>query len=96
MAEVLRTESDQDVHTFFGLSYANFLVLPRSLLQSMPLEWQERFTAMVEEAWRTIDCPTPPGGWRVLALDERGRYLRNPVPHYNRGHTVLPARSSDA
>jgi len=25
-----------DIHTWFGLTYANYLVLPRTLLQSMP------------------------------------------------------------
>lgn len=38
-----------DVHTWFGLSYANYTVLPRTLLQSMPEEWQHRFTALMDE-----------------------------------------------
>ncbi|EFC79182.1 hypothetical protein FrEUN1fDRAFT_7713, partial [Parafrankia sp. EUN1f] len=37
-----RPESDT-IHTWFGLSYSNYLVLPRSLLQSMPDRWQEPF-----------------------------------------------------
>ena len=35
-----------DVHTFFGLSYATHLVWPRSVMQSMPDDWQHRFTAL--------------------------------------------------
>lgn len=38
-----------DIHEWFGLSYSNYLVLPRALLQSMPLEWQHRFTALLTE-----------------------------------------------
>jgi hypothetical protein len=38
-----------DIHGWFGLSYSNFLVLPRALMQSMPEEWQYRFTALVDE-----------------------------------------------
>lgn len=38
-----------DVHTFFGLTYANYLILHRTILQSMPLEWQERFTDLLQE-----------------------------------------------
>lgn len=38
-----------DIHTYFGLTYANYLVLHRSLLQSMPEEWQCRFVAMLDE-----------------------------------------------
>lgn len=30
------------VHLYFGLSYSSNLVLPRVLMQSMPLEWQHR------------------------------------------------------
>lgn len=39
----------RDVHTYFGLSYSNYLVRPRTLLQSMPEEWQERFVGCLEE-----------------------------------------------
>lgn len=39
------------IHTSFGLSYANYLVLPRTLLQSMPEEWQAKFVALVNELY---------------------------------------------
>ncbi|MGW5003155.1 hypothetical protein ACWEP8_36495 [Streptomyces hydrogenans] len=38
-----------DIHTYFGLSYATHLVVPRMLLQSMPPQWQERFTDLLTE-----------------------------------------------
>ncbi|MFG3244143.1 hypothetical protein [Streptomyces sp. NPDC048157] len=38
-----------DIHTHFSFSYANYLVLPRTLLQSMPIEWQTKFVALLEE-----------------------------------------------
>ncbi len=37
------------VHGFFGLSYSNYLVLHRSLLQSMPDDWQVRFVDCINE-----------------------------------------------
>lgn len=37
------------VHGWFGLTYANYLVLHRTLLQSMPDEWQNRFVACLRE-----------------------------------------------
>jgi hypothetical protein len=37
------------VHTKFGLTYANFLVLHRAHLQSMPLEWQTRLVDLLED-----------------------------------------------
>lgn len=42
-------ESDLDIHDWFDLTYANYLVLPRSILQSMPDWWQHRFVAMLRE-----------------------------------------------
>lgn len=41
--------TDGPVHTWFSLSYANFLVWHRAHMQSMPLEWQERFVDLAEE-----------------------------------------------
>ncbi|MEU5322944.1 hypothetical protein AB0G67_40270 [Streptomyces sp. NPDC021056] len=37
------------IHTWFGLSYSNYQVLHRTLMQSMPIEWQERMVACLEE-----------------------------------------------
>lgn len=45
------------IHKHFGLSYANYLVLPRTLLQSMPQEWQTKFVALLkvmEEAFEHV------------------------------------------
>src|SRR4051794_4608793 len=47
--EIGRDEAAIDIHTWFGLTYANYLVVPRSVLQSMPEEWQHRFTALLAE-----------------------------------------------
>lgn len=46
------------VHGFFSLSYSNYLVLHRTLLQSMPDEWQVRFVDCINElthAYRHIE-----------------------------------------
>ena len=45
------------IHKHFGLSYANYLVLPRTLLQSMPDEWQAELVALLklmEEAFAHV------------------------------------------
>jgi hypothetical protein len=39
------------IHQWFSLSYSNYLVLPRTLLQSMPAEFQERMVACLEELY---------------------------------------------
>jgi hypothetical protein len=48
----------ESVHGYFGLSYANYLVIPRTLMQSMPDEWQNRMVRCLEElniAFRHIE-----------------------------------------
>src|SRR5262249_15163178 len=40
---------DGPIHEWFGLTYANHQVLHRSLMQSMPREWQERMVRCLEE-----------------------------------------------
>jgi hypothetical protein len=37
------------IHNAFGLTYSSYLVMPRSLLQEMPEEWQRRFVDLCEE-----------------------------------------------
>lgn len=41
--------TDGPVHTWFSLAYTNYQVMPRTLMQSMPIEWQERMVACLEE-----------------------------------------------
>ncbi|MEU8926994.1 hypothetical protein AB0D10_39765 [Kitasatospora sp. NPDC048545] len=41
--------ADGPVHSWFGLTYANYLVVPRTLLQSMPASWQQRTVACLTE-----------------------------------------------
>lgn len=46
------------IHGWFSLSYASYLVMPRTLLQSMPVEWQERFVKCLNEynaAFRSVE-----------------------------------------
>lgn len=48
------------VHQLFGLSYSSNMVLPRVLMQSMPLEWQHRMVACLkdfETAFAGVDRP---------------------------------------
>jgi len=40
---------DGPIHHFFGLSYASYLVLPRAVLQSMPVSWQLKLIQILRE-----------------------------------------------
>lgn len=90
----------KDIHTHFGLSYAQYLVLPRSVLQSMPEEWQHKFVSLLEELdeteWREL---LPEGMYKVEYRDYGCEYdeeteqeefvwrheLRDPFANYDRG-----------
>lgn len=79
---------DGAIHTWFSLSYSNYMVLHRSLLQSMPLDWQQRFVNMLEELHeRFSDVPQADSYW-VRARDGN-RFISDPVPHYDRGRTRI-------
>lgn len=80
------------VHLWFGLTYANYQVLHRTLLQSMPPAWQERFVACLEELQAAFDHLPPAATFMVRAKDASGRFVTDPIPHYNRGRTFVPPR----
>ena len=84
------TRPDTGVHEWFGLTHANYLVLPRSLLQSLPEEMQYRLTEVLDEIDDLARANKVPSlDYRVQAVDERGRFISDPVPHYNRGRTRI-------
>lgn len=60
-----------DIHTWFGLSYANYLVLPRTLLQSMPVRWQHHFTALLGDLETAFAHIPQAQAYEVTAADER-------------------------
>ena len=48
-------QEEMDVTTFFGLSYASWLTVPRIVMESMPIEWQHKFVALLNEMNDTFD-----------------------------------------
>lgn len=56
----------KDVHTWFGLTYSNYLVLHRTLLQSMPKAWQHQFTELLDELRDAFAHVDQAQGYQVL------------------------------
>lgn len=82
---------DEPIHGFFELSYASYLVLPRTVLQSMPAEWQRRFVLMMGEILDMLgEFPGNLGTYRVLLHDQHGRFIKDPLRDYERGRRRLP------
>lgn len=82
------------IHGWFGLSYASWLCLPRTLLQSMPVEWQSRFVALLREYddhWHDLPDDYLPRSYTVMPV-ERGRFVSWDsfgLPPYSRGRTQV-------
>ena len=74
---------DDHIHNWFGLSYSNYLVLPRSILQSMSAEWQKKFVGLLdemEEKMNEYKIPLQPD-YQVTARNN-GKYVKDIYSDY--------------
>lgn len=89
------------VWDYFCLTYSAYLVLPRVSLCSMPLGWQRRFVALMQQAEQMLP-PDVQGGEYAVQKREKGRFVKDPLcdyrhpPHvellpYVRGHEMRKA-----
>lgn len=92
LKEAENLEFGEEVHGWFGLTYANYLVLNRSLLQSMPGEWQHRFVTCLEELRDSFSHLDHPDGYMVAPRGDNGKFIKDTIPHYNRGRTKVERR----
>jgi hypothetical protein len=81
------------IHLWFELTYAQYLTIPRSVLQSMPQGWQARMVACLEELDATIDWRPAEGRYWVELRDAKGRIRSDPLKDYERGRRRVPHRS---
>lgn len=93
--------SDDPIHLWFGLSHAQYLTVPRSVLQSIPAEWQEKFVALLDEMESKIDSSVS-GTYHVELRELNdtgtgnlrwGNKLNDPFADYERGRRRIPYRS---
>ena len=84
---------DQDVHDSFGLTYASYLAVPRSLLQEMPAEWQHEFTRLMDAFNDAF--PGHDAEYAVFLRGERSRFERDPLRNYRHpdGRAIEAARA---
>jgi hypothetical protein len=74
MARPARQLPAKRIHDHMGLSYANYLVLPRTLLQSMPEEWQGQFVALLERFDDAFGHVPQAEAYIVQAAEEKVAY----------------------
>lgn len=64
--------------SWFGLSYASFLVLPKSLMHEMPDEWQEKMADLLEEYDQTFDTSDVCHSVSVVAKNKDRKFMKIP------------------
>jgi hypothetical protein len=88
--DLAKYQEDGAIHEFFSLSYANYLILARSVLQSMPLEWQERFVNCIKEISNALpeEYNLPINTGYFVQLRHNGKFMsikNDPLNGYERG-----------
>lgn len=83
-------QEDDPIHNWFGLSYASYLTIPRSVLQSMPVDWQRRMVKLLEEMAKEcekhqIELPST----IVNRRGKKGTYIMDDLAKYDRGRRRL-------
>lgn len=72
-----------DVSLWFELTYASYLTIPRSILEDMPDEWQQRFYLLFAELNERYTSWPPSGQhYEVRLRNERGRYCSDALQAY--------------
>lgn len=87
--------AQEPIHEWFELSYAQYLTIPRSVLQSMPTDWQAIFVALLEELDQTIEWRPSQGRYWVQLKDSQGRYVADPLMDYERGRRRIDHRTKE-
>lgn len=87
--EVSELMSEDGIHEWFELTYAQYLTIPRSVLQSMPKEWQHRFVKLLEILDETIDWRPKQGRYWVQLRDDLGKYTHDSLMDYDRGRRII-------
>jgi hypothetical protein len=93
--------SEQDLEVgdplaeWFELSYAQFLTVPRLVLQSMPMEWQIKMAALLREMDETFDWRPNEGCYWVRLRDAHGRFCDAPLNDYRHGNIEHLRRSAE-
>jgi len=65
MSDVASNEGWEQLHLWWELSYAQYLTVPRSVMQSMPDEWCGKMAALLKELDETIDWRPKEGCYKV-------------------------------
>lgn len=80
----------EPIHAWFELTYANYLAIPRSVLQSMPRSWQKQFVSLLDKLDETIDWRRD--GIEIKRRNAHGSYIKDAFVDYERGRRRVALR----
>jgi hypothetical protein len=78
---------DEPISLWFNLSYAQYLTIPRSIMEAMPQEWQSKMANLLNELDSTYDWRPTEGRYWVKLKDGKGRYVSDPLMQYRHPDT---------
>lgn len=78
-------EPSEPIHNWFSLTYANYLVLRRSVLQSAPVDLQQRLVVILNELHDLFGDEPLEGAFTVQLRNDQGRFVVDPFADYERG-----------
>lgn len=74
------------IEEWFGLGHAQFLTLPRLVMQSMPLDWQQKMVALLVQVDSTFDWRPKDGSrYWVSMKDQFGQFCKLEYGDYRHG-----------
>lgn len=76
---------ESPIHVWFELTYAEFLTVPRLVLESMSFEWQEKMANLLDEIDETFDWRPEEGRYWVKLRDANGCFSHAPLNNYRHG-----------
>jgi hypothetical protein len=76
---------DSPINNWFELSYAQFLTVPRLVMESMPAAWQMQMAALLQEMDDTFDWRPTEGRYWVKLRDGNGHFSHAPLDDYRHG-----------
>ena len=89
----MKTKKKKTIHEWLGPSFIEYLVIPRSVLQSMPKEWQYQFVEYLKELDRAIDWQPKKGKYWATLKDANGRFMPDDFCHYENGRRRIPLKN---
>lgn len=87
---------DNKLELWFGLSYSGWLAIPRCTTKQMPLEWQNKMAALLEEYDEAF--PNPPNIETMIVIKQNGKFTKefNWLHRYRRPDMRMIKRLKDS